>query len=511
MNADSSFQRPRPRRNYGYASVLRPCTRRPCLAEFHNELMTQHTSEVTHPSLRDAAPLVYWLDRPGFASRRDPLTQTIDCDLLIIGGGYTGLWAALQASERDPSRDIVVIDSQRVAFGASGRNGGFCDASLTHGLANGQSHFAKELPRLLELGCENFAELVASLDRHDIDADFEATGQLSVATTDWQLAGLQAEVNELTEAGESVEFFDPAAMQREVHSPTYFGGLWQRSNAGILDPAKLCVGLAAACERRGVRIYDETACSGLDAQGAMIRAETLRSAVHIDAGKVVVATNAFPGLLPAIRRRVVPVWDYALMTEPLSGAQLDSIGWKRRQGLSDAASLFHYFRLTADNRILWGGYEAVYYFGDRLDMARREQRPVTFDLLAQQFFTMFPQLYGLRFTHRWGGPIATTSRFCATFGTAMQRRIAFSVGYTGLGVAASRFGARVALDLLDDPQSELLQLDYVRSAPIPFPPEPLRYIGIQMTRRAIARSDTNQGRRGAWLKLLDRFGVGFDS
>jgi glycine/D-amino acid oxidase-like deaminating enzyme len=207
---------------------------------------------------------------------------------------------------------------------------------------------------------------------------------------------------------------------------------------------------------------------------------------------------------------VVPVWDYVLMTEPLSPEQLASIGWARRQGLADAANQFHYYRRTGDDRILWGGYDAIYFRGNGVG-AELEQREETPRLLARQFFETFPQLDGVRFTHRWGGPIATTTRFTMTAGTTHAGRVSHAVGYTGLGVGASRFGARVALDLLGDEPTELTRLRFVRRPPVPFPPEPLRSVGIGLTRRAIAAADRHDGRRGPWLRLLDRFGVGFDS
>ena len=159
------------------------------------------------------------------------------------------------------------------------------------------------------------------------------------------------------------------------------------------------------------------------------------------------ATNAFPPLVRAIRRYVVPVYDYVLVTEPLSAAQREALGWRARQGVSDSGNRFHYYRLTADDRILWGGFDAIYHYrnGVRPEL---EQRPESFALLERHFRETFPQLEGIGFSHRWGGAIDTCTRFCATFGTALGGRAAYAVGYTGLGVAASRFGARVALDLL---------------------------------------------------------------
>ena len=178
--------------------------------------------------------------------------------------------------------------------------------------------------------------------------------------------------------------------------------------------------------------------------------------------------------------------------------------------MSDSGNQFHYYRLTSDNRILWGGYDAIYHFGGDVRRAY-DQRPATFVTLASHFFATFPQLEGIGFSHRWGGAIDTCSRFCAFFGTAHHGRVAYALGYTGLGVGATRFGARVMLDLLSGQRTELTQLKMVRSRPLPFPPEPLAYLGVQATRWSLARADRRSGRRNLWLRALDAAGMGYDS
>jgi glycine/D-amino acid oxidase-like deaminating enzyme len=225
---------------------------------------------------------------------------------------------------------------------------------------------------------------------------------------------------------------------------------------------------------------------------------------------VLLPTSAFAPLLPAIGRYIAPVYDYALMTEPLSPERAAAVGWMRGQGVSDMGNLFHYYRRTGDFRILFGGYDAVYRYGGPVGPAHDTDEAV-FGQLSQHFFTTFPQLEGVRFTHRWGGAIDTCSRFSVFFGTAHAGRVAYAAGYTGLGVVATRFGARVALDLLDGRETEATRLRYVRSKPVPFPPEPLRTAVIQLTRNRLAAADRRQGRRGIWLRTLDRFGLGFDS
>jgi glycine/D-amino acid oxidase-like deaminating enzyme len=221
-------------------------------------------------------------------------------------------------------------------------------------------------------------------------------------------------------------------------------------------------------------------------------------------------TGAFPAPLRRLRAYVVPVYDYVLTTEPLTADQLASVGWRNRQGVGDTANQFHYYRLTADNRILWGGYDAVYYNGGKITNARN-QRPATARKLAAHFFETFPQLEGVRFSHTWGGVIDTCARFCAFFGTAYGGRLAYAAGYTGLGVGATRFGGEVILDLLGGEPTERTSLEMVRTRPVPFPPEPLRSAVIQLTRWSIARADEHDGRRNVWLRTLDRVGLGFDS
>jgi len=450
-----------------------------------------------------AEPKPFWLDRPDAPPARAPLRGEVACDLAVIGGGFSGLWTALLAKEANPERTVVLLEGRQVGWAASGRNGGFCEASLTHGAANGRERFPAEFGTLQRLGVENLDAIEASLSRHGIDCDFERTGSLGVATSEYQVDELRAAAS-----ADGLTFLDAPAMRDEVDSPTYLAGVWDKAGSALVHPGRLAWGLAAACERLGVRVFEHTPATGLasDASGVSVR---LRDGV-LRAGRVALGTSAFPALVRRLRPYTVPVWDYVLVTEPLSAAQRAAVGWRNRQGIGDSGNQFHYYRLTPDNRILWGGYDAVYHFGRGLRTAY-DQRPATFTRLADHFFTTFPQLEGIGFSHRWGGAIDTCSRFCAFFGTAHRGRVAYALGYTGLGVGASRFGARVMLDLLGGSPTELTRLAMVRSKPVPFPPEPLAYLGVQATRWSLARADRHDGRRNLWLRALDAAGMGFDS
>jgi glycine/D-amino acid oxidase-like deaminating enzyme len=351
--------------------------------------------------------------------------------------------------------------------------------------------------------------MLADLERHGIDCDLELTGELTPSVAAYQ-DDWPAETAELYgRFGYDVEVFpDAAAMRAEVDSPIYRGGAWVKDAGGVLDPAKLAIGLYEAARRAGVRVHEGSPVTALEREGDAVLVRTAAGSVR--ARRVVVGTSAYPSPVPAIRRYVAPVYDYALMTEPLSPARRRALGWARRQGIGDGGNRFHYYRLSADDRLLWGGFDAVYRRGGPV-RPELDDHDATFGRLVQNFRVTFPQLEDVRFTHRWGGAIDTCSRFSVFFGTALGGRVAYAAGYTGLGVVAGRFGARVALDLLDGRDTEATHSRYVRRKPVPFPPEPLRNAVIQLTRNRLAAADRRDGRRGLWLGMLDRLGLGFDS
>ncbi|GAA1092951.1 FAD-dependent oxidoreductase [Nocardioides dubius] len=459
-------------------------------------------------ALAHAEPMVFWLDDPAAPAAEPMLVGDLAADLVVVGGGYTGLWAALLAKEADPARDVVLLEAQTVGWAASGRNGGFCAASLTHGEANGLDRFSGEFDVLQRMGRANLDGIEDTLHRHGIDAEFERTGEIDFAVAPWQVKELRVLVGQIRDHGGNVEFLDQDQARDCVDSPTYVGGMRDPDGVAMVHPGKLAWGLRRACLDLGVRIHEHTEATGIAKDGAHLRLRTAYGSVR--APKVVLGTNVFTGLLRRLRHYVAPVYDYVLVTEPLSAAQLASVGWRGRQGLADSANQFHYYRLTADDRILWGGYDAVYHYGSRV-RAEYEHRPATYRLLAEQFFETFPQLEGLSFTHRWAGAIDACTRFTSFWGQAYGGRLAYVAGYTGLGVASTRFGAQVLLDLVDGVDSERTRLDFVRSKPLPFPPEPLRYASIMATKWSIERADLHEGRRNLWLRTLDRFGLGFDS
>lgn len=439
---------------------------------------------------------VFWLeDAPRTAY--PALTGDATADLTVVGGGYCGLWTAVLAKRRNPGARVLLLEAESVGWAASGRNGGFCEASITHGEENGRRRWPEEYDLLERLGRENLDAFEKDVADLGLDAEYERTGAIAAAVEEHQLDWIR----------DAPGFLDAAAVRREIDSPVFLGGVWDREDCALVHPAKLARELARAATELGVEVHERTSVTGLDAPSpGPVRVRTTGGTVTSD--RVVLATNVFPSLLRRTRLLTVPVYDYVLVTEPLTDDQLASVGWAHRQGLGDLANQFHYSRLTADNRILWGGYDAIHR---RRVRAEHEERPASYRRLASHFLTVFPQLEGVRFSHRWAGAIDTSTRFAAFHGLASNGRIAYAAGFTGLGVGATRFAAEVMLDRLSGLTTERTGLEMVRRKPLPFPPSPVADLGIGLTRWSLDRADHREGRRNLFLKALDKAGLGFDS
>lgn len=467
----------------------------------HQTAYERHAPDprVVAEALRDSRPAVFWIEDAGAAAEHPALTGSVDADLTIVGGGYLGLWTAVLAKRRDPGQRVVLLEAERIGSAASGRNGGFCEASITHGEENGRSRWPDEYEVLERLGEENLAAMEQDVSDLGLDCQWERTGTLTVAVEPHQLEWL-AEWGPVIGAEET---------RRRLDSPLFLGSFHDAEDTALVHPARLARELARVAADAGVEIFEHSAATGLDTpRSGKARVTTAGGVVTTD--RVVLATNVFRSLLRRTRMLTVPVYDYVLMTEPLSAEQLAAVGWAGREGLADLANQFHYSRLTADNRILYGGYDAVYHAGKKVRPSY-EERPETFTALASHLLATFPQLEGIRFSHRWAGAIDTCTRFAAFYGLARNDRVAYAAGFTGLGVGATRFAAEVVLDLLGGTDTERTRLEMVRKKPLPFPPEPAASIGINLTRWSLDRADHREGRRNLFLRALDAAGLGFDS
>ncbi len=450
----------------------------------------------------------YWLAiRPSAAPH--PLEGTQRTDLAIVGAGLTGLWTALFLKQLDPACDVTVIEQGVAAYGGSGRNAGMLSETIDHSHQLAIDHFGMEEAGLLaRLGQENVEEMLAYLRDRSIDCDFEASGRLMVALTSAQLEESYRTVETAQRLGiTSFSLLDGPAMRAELDSPLYLGGVMV-SSGGILNPVKLVDGLRREAERLGVRVLERSRILGLDTNGRGVRLRGERGTV--DAGKAILATSAYTHhLVPSVAARVIPLYDYILVSEPLTGARLDLIGWRRRQGVTDGRTFFNYYRLTRDNRILWGTSEAAYYAGNRVDPSC-DHSESHYRSLRESFRRHFPALARLEFPYSWGGAICSTTRMTPFCGSARGGRILYGLGYTGHGLGSTRLiGRALAHQALEKP-SPLLDLALVKRKPLPYPPEPLRGLAVNAVTRALRRVDAG-GRPNLLLRMLDLAGIGFSS
>jgi glycine/D-amino acid oxidase-like deaminating enzyme len=450
----------------------------------------------------------YWLAHlPKHATR--PLEAPAEHDLVVVGGGLTGLWTALFLKTLDPGRDVAVVEQGIAAWGASGRNAGMLAETIdhTHGLAI--QHFgAAEAARLATLGEQNVAELTAFIHDRGIACDYQPTGRFMASFTPAHLEEAQRNVGIARSLGiDSHRLLSREEMQAEVHSPLYLGGLEVRGG-GILDPARFTDGLRREAERAGVRVYERTRVAALEEDGAGVRLKA--NGTTLRARRAVVAASAYTHhLLPQVLRRFIPLYDYILVSEPLTPAQWEAIGWKGRQGITDGRTFFNYYRPTADGRVLWGTSEATYYRGNRVDESC-DHSERHYQALRASWRRTFPQLSELEWPYAWGGAICSTTRLTPYFGWALRGRACYGLGFTGHGLGSTRVAGRILAHLALDRPSELLSLTLARKKPFPYPPEPLRGWAVDAVTRDLRKVDAGE-RPSLMLRTLEKLGIGFSS
>lgn len=453
-------------------------------------------------ALNDVTFYPFWLDNPLQPEPQPNLIGHTEADLLIVGGGFTGLWTSILAKQQNGSRDVVIIEAAKIAHGASGRPGGIVSTSVMHGLYHASKIFPKDLPELERLGVDNLQGWSDTLLKFDIDADLEWSGEMTVAIERSHLDYLNSEYKLAKHYGHDIVMLDQQQVQAEVASPLFKAGIWSRARSGTVHPAKLAWGLRRAALELGVRIYEHTPMVSVEDNGTTLTVVTHDG--RVKARKVMFATNAWAAGHKNIKRRVAAIRDRILATEPLTDEQLSRLGWQNRQGIYDTRTQLNYMRLTKDNRIIFGG-RVGYYFNDNTD-PEPDRQVATYEQLATYFFNTFPQLADIRFTHAWSGPIDLSTRLAVHFQPYYDGKALYTGGYSGFGVTATRFGARMGLALLDGEDNPDLKLDFAATLPNIIPPEPFRWIGAKLTMYALDEVDTKGGWRKLWAKFVHRMG-----
>jgi glycine/D-amino acid oxidase-like deaminating enzyme len=450
----------------------------------------------------------YWLNRLPL-HETTPIHGRVEAEVAIIGAGLTGLWTALFLKELHPGLDVAIIEQEMAAFGASGRNAGMLSETVDHSHALAVQHFGMaEAGRLARLGESNIEEMLAWLHERKIDCQYEATGRLIMALTPAHLEEARIAVDLAGALGlATFRLLSAEQAQAAVHSPLYLGGI-AVAGGGILNPALLVDGLRQEALRLGVRVYEQSPVAAVEEEGEGVVIRTRDGAVR--ARHAVLAANAWSHqLLPQLAHHFIPLYDYILVSEPLTAAQWELIGWQGRQGVTDGRAFFNYYRPTADGRILWGTSEAAYYPPNRVDPAHDHSAP-HYAALRASWQRHFPALARLEFPFQWGGPIDSTSRLTPFFGRALRGRLAYGLGFTGHGLGSTRMAGRILAHMVLGRPHELLQLAMVRKKPFPYPPEPLRRLAVGAVTRALRQVDAGE-RPNLLLRILDRMGLGFSS
>ena len=445
----------------------------------------------------------YWLDSLEPVEPNPPLNINIPCDLLIVGGGFCGLWAAIQAKEQNPDRQVVLIEAKSVANGASGRPAAILSTSVMHGIENTERMFPGEVAVLEQLGRDNMDGFRDAIDRYHIDCDLEWGGEMTVSIGDDGLDTIDHDFELYTKYGHDAEKLNKTQVQNQIKSPLFHAAVWSKKQSGTVHPGKLVRGLKAAAISLGVKIFENTPHISNRMISDTIEVTTPKG--KINARKILLATNAWAAGHKKISTRVAAIRDRILVTEPLSKQQMDKVGWQNRQGIYDTRTQLNYMRLTADNRILFGG-RLGYFFGNNTNpLADKTSEP--YIRLANSFFRTFPQLRDdIRFAYAWSGPIGLTTRMAVHYQRYHGGNMVFAGGYSGFGVTASRFGARIALAILDDTGIAETKLTFARTLPNYIPPEPFRWVGAKITMYALDTVDEKGGWRKLWVKMVEKMG-----
>ena len=461
------------------------------------------TDQQALQALQNTRFTTYWLDSLEAVDDEAALERDIDCDLLVVGGGFCGLWAALQAKQQNPDRDVVLIEAKSVANGASGRPAAIMSTSVMHGIDNTERIFPEDVTELERLGRDNMDGFKRTIELFQIDCDLEWGGEMKVSIGDEGLPTVEEDYQLYLKYGHDAVKLDKAGVQAEIKSPIFHGAAWSRQRSGTVHPGKLVRGLKRAVLELGVRLYENTPLLGNRRTAAGIVVATPRAS--ITANKVLLATNAWAAGHRHISRRVAAIRDRIVVSEPLSEAQMQKIGWQHRQGIYDTRTQLNYMRLTADNRILFGG-RLGYFFGNNTDPAH-DKTPQPYIRLVKSFYRTFPQLADeIRFSHAWSGPIGLTTRMAVHYQKYHDGDMVYAGGYSGFGVTASRFGARIGLAILDKVDIPETRMRFAQTVPDYIPPEPFRWLGAQITMYALDTLDEKGGWRKLWVSMVQKMG-----
>jgi glycine/D-amino acid oxidase-like deaminating enzyme len=432
--------------------------------------------------------LGYWIEEAGEVEPRPPLAVGLEADVLVVGGGYTGMWTAWYARQLEPEARIVLLESEPVCgHGPSGRNGGFCNA-MWLSLASmrdrwgaegalATAHAAQEAVGRIERFCEE----------HGVDAWFRPAGYVQVSTAPAHDGTWQRAVDACRELGvpAMLQPLSEAEVAERCKSPAFRAGAVSPTSATV-QPARLALGLRQQLLATGVEIYESSPMRSFRESGDGVEARTEGGSVRAKRGVLAIGSAA-KGRHGPLRSRLTIASSHIVLTEPVPDV-LEEIGWTGGDCITDARALLHYFRTTPSGRIVfgWGGGQIA--MGARTH-GRAELDASVIAAAAEDLHRYFPALQGRRITHAWGGPIDASPTHLPTVQSLTHRRAFVAAGYTGNGVGPSNMVGRTLASLALGREDEHTHLAFVDAHTPRVPPEPFHWIGGESIRYAIEKKE----------------------
>ena len=403
------------------------------------------------------------------------LEKKTKADIAIIGGGFTGLSSAYHLAKKFPSKRIILLEAARCGYGASGRNGGHAIVYPIVQILEVYKRLGRESAGEYVSVAKQGMDIIKTLiGKHGLRCDLEESGSIVLIEKERHIDELREERKKLESLGIEFMFFDRQEICDKFKTTHFWGGIKSISDGG-LDPCKLALEMKSLVETMPVKLFEQTRVTSVT-PGKTVAIKTEFGEVLADA--VVIATNGYSPALGLFKKHMIPFNDYVIATEPLNRGQLTSIGWEDREALSDSRDLFNYFRLSADNRIVFGGEIVKYYYGSRPSSGNNKY---VLSLLEKRLLKIWPQLKGVKIGHRWGGTDGLTRDMLPLMGvTGDYENIYYSVGYSGEGVCWANLAGKIISQLYAKEDTSLTRFFFLNRKPPYIPPEPFRKIGFDM-------------------------------
>jgi glycine/D-amino acid oxidase-like deaminating enzyme len=432
--------------------------------------------------------LGYWIEEAGEVEPRPALSGGVEADVLVVGGGYTGMWTAWYARQLEPEARVVLLESEPVCGrGPSGRNGGFCNA-MWFSLASMRERWG-DLPALqvAHAAEQAVARIGAFCAEHEVDAWFRPAGYVQVSTAPAHDGSWLRAVEACRELGvpEMLQPLSEAEVAEHCNSPAFRAGAVSPTSATV-QPARLALGLRGSLLAAGVEIFESSPVRSFREAGDGVEARTPTGSVRATRGVLAIGSAA-KGRRGPLRGRLTIASSHIVLTEPVPDV-LEEIGWTGGDCITDSRALLHYFRTTPDGRIAfgWGGGRIA--MGART-RGRAELDPDVVAAATEDLYEYFPQLRGRRVTHAWGGPIDASPTHLPAVHSLPAARAWVAAGYTGNGVGPSNMVGRTLASLTLAREDDHTRLAFVDAKTPRVPHEPFHWIGGEAIRLGILKKE----------------------